>query len=895
MSFFKNSKKKMEVLLKTQENLEALQGNLEVSQNNVVVSQDNLKASQDNLKTAQENIEALFVRLDKFSQNMQTVYSEEEKQRADYALSLLEASKNNLEASRGNLEVSQRNIETLFVQPEIPTQNTQLEYSEEEKRRAAYALNLCMVSVSQIIDYDDIYILEQEYDAILNNLNIEFMPKDEALLDILKQLLNTITFFRIQEGDKVFIEREYQQRMKDAIWSAVPNFGVLVTGGSLISGAICLATQVGIGYMNYRKEKAKIKFENEKQQWQLQRSAMEQFNGLRRELFDTAWRLADKYNFPDEYRITERQITQYNEIILDSNYLRRYERLDYIKDKFEAYPPFLYFLGNAANMVSQDENITDISIRSKYRALAMQHFQCFLDRTEKNLMREDQLLASCALEYFDLLVISGNRDVDFLASLLKRAISATNSLDVLELVAFSYGKIGKVDEAAKILRMLVNEDYNAVVNAQILTYLYVRQYLQYGSKDAYDAYQTLGVGFDKKLLFPLPSSNERNEHGLIALNNSFISFQRDRIHRKYTNIMEDFCNKYIVAFNRTIPLPGKEVDNPNWYFSDDPYAKSIRQNDVAVIFERSSKANEYITKLAESHFESKMIDVLNDLYAAMLKLPCVKGNARLMEEIQYRIKEDISASQEKFNDLLTKIGNRSFSANNIPVLFSFELSTFARNAFTLLTTALKNYISSANSMDVIAKMESELKYFCDSENLTYPEMDDFSDETAGTAVQVNDKPFNIGLFGERAKLEMKRAKKSLEMLNTIIEYASRILVPDAAAIEFNVKDEVKFNSYIQRNKHINQDKTLAIINDTSASDEDWIFTTEGIYRFKGVFGFKHDNDMVEYRNVKVSRDRKLTLQIGKNTCSDSKRINLEEFNRLAQALAEIEARYKNSL
>lgn len=95
------------------------------------------------------------------------------------------------------------------------------------KIRTAYALNLCTVSVSQIIDYNDLIVLEQEYETILNNLNIEMMPKDEALLKILKQLLDTITFFRIQEGDKKFIERDYQNRMKNAIWNAIPNVGAL--------------------------------------------------------------------------------------------------------------------------------------------------------------------------------------------------------------------------------------------------------------------------------------------------------------------------------------------------------------------------------------------------------------------------------------------------------------------------------------------------------------------------------------------------------------------------------------------------------------------------------------------------------------------------------------------
>ena len=59
--------------------------------------------------------------------------------------------------------------------------------------------------------------MEQEYEAILNNLNLEQMPKDEALLTVLKQILDTITFFRIQEGDKRMLEKSYQQKVKNAI------------------------------------------------------------------------------------------------------------------------------------------------------------------------------------------------------------------------------------------------------------------------------------------------------------------------------------------------------------------------------------------------------------------------------------------------------------------------------------------------------------------------------------------------------------------------------------------------------------------------------------------------------------------------------------------------------
>ena len=86
-------------------------------------------------------------------------------------------------------------------------------HSEIEKMTAAYVLNICNVSVSQIIEYNDLYVLEQEYEAILNNLNLKKIPKDEALLRILTELLNTITFFRRQE-EKSKLKRNINRILK---------------------------------------------------------------------------------------------------------------------------------------------------------------------------------------------------------------------------------------------------------------------------------------------------------------------------------------------------------------------------------------------------------------------------------------------------------------------------------------------------------------------------------------------------------------------------------------------------------------------------------------------------------------------------------------------------------
>ena len=89
--------------------------------------------------------------------------------------------------------------------------------SDNERLKAAYALNLWTVSIKQIIDYNDINIMQNEYDSIMNNLNLEKMPKDEALLDVIKEIMDCIHFFLMENGDKKFIELEYQHKMKNAI------------------------------------------------------------------------------------------------------------------------------------------------------------------------------------------------------------------------------------------------------------------------------------------------------------------------------------------------------------------------------------------------------------------------------------------------------------------------------------------------------------------------------------------------------------------------------------------------------------------------------------------------------------------------------------------------------
>ena len=419
---------------------------------------------------------------------------------------------------------------------------------EETRKKAAYALNLCLVSVSQIIDYADVYILEQEYQNILNNLNLEHMPKDDSLLDILRQILDTITFFRIQEEEKSFIEQAYKRKMKTAVWKALPNCQVILGAGKWYAMLLMLIYQVGTGYMNYRNAKAEAVQEHAKELWELQRAAIEQFNGLRRELFTTAWKLADRYNFNDAWRLTENQITQYNRVLMDGNLSRRLTRLEGLEESFRAYPPFWYFKGHTALLLTQGEPEEATAMKAVAKSAFEEYFA--INRSGYELLRTDPIYASCALEYVALLE---ENEIDKKHEYIRCALQhAGSNFDILQLCAMAYLDIGAVNQASKTLLHLVCESYNEEMNAQLLSALYVEGYLNSRGQDAqYQVkYNFLCKIANESELIPWPYASGVTMQDQYA---GFIVNRRETLMESYAHFVAGYFSykarecRYIVA------------------------------------------------------------------------------------------------------------------------------------------------------------------------------------------------------------------------------------------------------------------------------------------------------------------------------------------------------------
>lgn len=671
-------------------------------------------------------------------------------------------------------------------------------YTEDEKRKAAYALNLCTVSVSQIVDYNDVYVLEQEYDAILNNLNLEAMPKDEALLNILVEMLNTITFFRIQDLKKQKIEKDYQRRVKNAVWSAVPNLGIIAVGNPI---ALSVATQVGTAYMNYRREKVNAGVEKANSEFELQITAMEQFNALKRELFTTAWRLADAYGFNDEWRLTENQIKQYNQILMDGDEYRKYARLEAIAPNFEAYPPFWYIYAHTALYISENETG---EAKTEYLKRAKSHFEKYYQLNCYSLLREDKLAASALLEYSDLLLLEntkGNKEKVY--ELIQKAQKqAGNANDVLQLCAISYLKIRKTEDTAKLLKYLVNEEYNLAMNARILSRIYVSQYVETESATAYAEYKILAKRVVPEFIFPLPTKPCSNK----ALEETFVKNQKVALMKAYRAALQNYAQKSRQSYEETqrdLERSGQSSDNNTLLFA----------------------------RLATGKYSLGCVAQLNRMVAGLDTLQAfqtLEKRKELIKLIEANLRKTRAAVQELQTTTAAKFSQADY--NQIANLFSFQ--TLTESFFDNLKRNITDKIAKSQDLGDLNRLEDDLLLFCTAQKLPEPRYLNTSKADASLPEKQETLYFNDVLLDNVP--DPTKQEALIQKMKATVRAAKDKIIKDPESAAIYLATETEFDIYFANQKltgatkYLTQQKAAAILDDKTNRDYDLILTTDGI-------------------------------------------------------------------
>lgn len=796
---------------------------------------------------------------------------------------------------------------------------------EHDQLKAAYALNLCTVSVSQIVDYKDLNVLEQEYELILNNLNLHNMPKDQALLHILRQILDTVTFFRIYEGDKMMLEKKYQQKIKNAIWNAIPSFA-LVAFGDPYTFAMSMIASVGMGYMNYRKEKANTLTEREEQEWTLQRSAIEQFNALRRELFDTAWRLSDSYEFDDKYRLTESQISQYNSILMDSIPLRKYERLNSIKDNFEAYPPFWYYLANAAmDVVNVYKNETafgdNISAINKYTQLAEQNYQKYLDE-DIDLLRNNYIRSACDLEYAALLLDSLPRIEENEKKLRLRKINyliddaikhCGSKLDILQIASIYYLKINKAEEATKHLRKLVIENYNTKTNSQLLSFIYLQETVFDTNKFIPNTlkYKELVQFTDRTNLIPwVDSEKELTKDHLRNINELFLNNQKNKLYSYFEAIVNTIFHKEIISYNKEL-YNRHYMDANDAFFEDTINAIKERDEEYKKLYSREDEWKRFTAELSGNTIIISLNKHINKLLRSLDKLVQVAFNLNIDPEKdlasikEVLTKKHISFKEISFDEAKSSITDESiiqqikYLKNKIEKN-EFDFEDYLRLSSLTLTIIMEKFIEDfvmnfwtkviapKNAYKELVNIESNFSDFCNVEGL--PSLEQLCSQGYNNRnIPEEYKIFDLfSCFEDGKNIEEQiRIEKKMEALFKSYEEKGTLFKENKDGLTFTT-DTIFINNHLKTIPNNdtttirNKGRVLAYFHD----QKEWYERHVDVFFMKKGFYFRLDAKMstskltfIPYNKIEFDRIKK-GLKYKNEIFYQSSQINLEVLYQL---------------
>ncbi|MBL3592677.1 MAG: hypothetical protein JMJ93_04080 [Synergistaceae bacterium] len=248
------------------------------------------------------------------------------------------------------------------------------------------AINACVVSVSETLHYGDRLVLQQEYDSIINNIRFGNVEADDELVSLFQSLLAALHDSLLREAEKEAFLRAYQRNMKRTLLQSLTAASSTATGsyGAIVEAALA----AGSTYFDHRNRLDDYRVELGESLWNLDREQRRQLNELQQKLLATSWKLQRRWGLDDGLRLTQQDLAVFHEALSDGDAQRRFRRLERLRDRFVAYPPFWYVLGRTAQELGRRDE-------------ALKAYEAF-ERNWRPLFRHDPFYAAVAMNRAEL-------------------------------------------------------------------------------------------------------------------------------------------------------------------------------------------------------------------------------------------------------------------------------------------------------------------------------------------------------------------------------------------------------------------------------------------------------------------------------------------------------------
>ena len=237
---------------------------------------------------------------------------------------------------------------------------------------------------------------------------------------------------------------------------------------------------------------------------------------------------------------------------------------------------------------------------------------------------------------------------------------------------------------------------------------------------------------------------------------------------------------------------------------------------------------DYNEALKETDYPYSYLPVLNDMLNASYLLNCVQGQEN---SLLTAISDAIIKDHEKFKRLAQKIAKDDFEEEDYSRILEISFDTYTSSFFEKMLTASVDYIALKTDIVAMNEAEGNLRDFCIKEGFESPEvLYDTSDDMIEVP-ELKKQYLGIELIDD-GKTTIETDNRYDEIARSFIQFKDQI-TKESEGITWLMRNQPKFDRYFidlknVPDKHTLQRKTVAILDDNAESDNDLLFTTDGL-------------------------------------------------------------------
>ncbi|MBR0186334.1 MAG: hypothetical protein IJQ24_09925, partial [Synergistaceae bacterium] len=339
-------------------------------------------------------------------------------------------------------------------------QNLQAAEEHYDPQHTVLALNMAVVSIQRILNTNDRAVLEMEYRNIINNLKLGSIEADPEIIALYQELMNTISGKLLSREEAEKLQKDYDEWQRMQMLHATLSIAAMglrasatnpVTFGAKFVASCTSSYFAYQGITKYFRDKLNDKLR------EIDVKEREIYNTLQTRLLNSSWRLMRQYHLPDEYRITQDDVSDLFRAVNEEDSSKSLSMLRALENDFRIFPPYWVYRARSAQNAGQSQEAA----------------KCFEEfgKVWRPVLRNDPFRLEAAKYYVQEALKLGNNSEALTQLAIVRENTARSDWADNLFAGVVYYVLGNKDEAVRCAELNINfgaeKEVSGVVIAQM--------------------------------------------------------------------------------------------------------------------------------------------------------------------------------------------------------------------------------------------------------------------------------------------------------------------------------------------------------------------------------------------------------------------------------------------